>query len=385
MLLLTGKNPFQDIMKEKALVLYEKLLRIEDPYWREHIIKPKQLETQNGFIPKVLDFRSDLAIPGDVQPLLKPRNPLEVINVDVKLYLVETIHKKRDVAPSTLRSLALEPIAARYPVTDWLHIFTDGFQFDCNFNVGAGVFSDLSSFYAPVGFIGTAFDGELVAMRIALKQLLAIHHKFENAVLLSDSQAAIQSISSFELPLTPEICQELLRTLTLKGKRIVLQWVPGHCGLWVNEQADFLAKKVANLVQHPNTATSYWKIKLFLKNLGTSNSLRDLQTRTALISWRRVSPSSIPDKPRHDAVAAFRLTTGHDCLAAHLHRLGISAKPFCPLCDSGEVMARDHLIRCGALQGVEILGSKSALGAMTSVFCFCYTFFCKLFLPCHWK
>ncbi|GBM06104.1 hypothetical protein AVEN_265166-1 [Araneus ventricosus] len=166
----------------------------------------------------------------------------------------------------------------------------------------------------------------------------------------SDSQAAIQSISSFELPLTPEIshCQELLRTLTLKGERIVLQWVTGHCGLWGNEQLDFLAKKVANLLQHPNTATSYWKIKLFLKNLCTSNCYGS----TALKSWRRVSPSSIPDKPRCDAVAAFRLTTGHDCLAAHLHRLGISTEPFCPLCDSGEVMERDHLLRCGAFQGL---------------------------------
>ncbi|GBM94295.1 hypothetical protein AVEN_39986-1 [Araneus ventricosus] len=160
-------------------------------------------------------------------------------------------------------------------------------------------------------------------MCIALKQLLAIHHKFENAVLLSDSQTAIQSISSCELPWTPEIshCQELLRTLNLKGKRIVLQWVPGHCGLWGHEHADFLAKRGANLLQYPNTAISYWKIKLFLKNLCTSNSLRDLLTRTALKSWRRVSPSSMSDKPRRDAVAAFRLTTGHDSLAAHLHRL----------------------------------------------------------------
>ncbi|GBM39627.1 hypothetical protein AVEN_10830-1 [Araneus ventricosus] len=99
-------------------------------------------------------------------------------------------------------------------------------------------------------------------------------------------------------------------------------------------------------------ATSFWKIKLSLKNLCTSNSLLDLQTRTALKSWRRVSPSSIPDKPRCDAVAAFRLTTGHNCLAAHLHRLGIFNEPFCPLCDSGEVMERDHLLRCGALQGL---------------------------------
>ncbi|GBL82674.1 hypothetical protein AVEN_263742-2 [Araneus ventricosus] len=238
---------------------------------------------------KVLDIRKDLTIPGDIQPLLKPRNPLEGINVDVKLDLVETIHEKRDVAPSILRSLALETIATRYPATDWLHIFNDSSQFDCHFNVGASVFSDLFSFYAPAGFIRTAFDGEVV---------------------------------------------------------------PGNCGLWGNEQANFLARKGTNLLHHPNTATSYWKIKLFLKKLCTSHSLRDLQTRTALKSWRRVSPPSIPDKPRRDAVAAFRLTTGHDCLAAHLHRLGISTEPFCPLCDSEEVMERDHLLRCGALQGL---------------------------------
>ncbi|GBN52606.1 hypothetical protein AVEN_114485-1 [Araneus ventricosus] len=32
--------------------------------------------------------------------------------------------------------------------------------------------------------------------------------------------------------------------------------------------------------------------------------------------------------------------------------LGISTQPFCPLCDSGEVMERDHLLRCGSLQGL---------------------------------
>ncbi|GBO36142.1 hypothetical protein AVEN_204261-1 [Araneus ventricosus] len=137
-----------------------------------------------------------------------------------------------------------------------------------------------------------------------------------------------------------------------QGKRIVLQWVPAYCSLWDKEQANFLAKKCANLLQHPNAATSYWKIKLFLNNLCISNSLRDLQICAALKSWRRFSPSSIPDKPRRDAVAALRLTTGHDCLAAHLHLLGISTEPFCPLCDSGEVMERNHLLRCGALQGL---------------------------------
>ncbi|XP_071033001.1 uncharacterized protein [Parasteatoda tepidariorum] len=157
------------------------------------------------------------------------------------------------------------------------------------------------------------------------------------------------SIRSHERPLTPEIsrCHDLLRSLFLRGKQIVLQWEPAHCGVW----ADLLAKKGANLLQQPYTATSFWKIKLFLKNLCKTNSLRDLQTRTALKSWRHVSSSLIPDKPRRDAVATFRLYTGHDCLSAHLYCIGLSTTRFCPLCNSGEKLDRDHLLLCGALHG----------------------------------
>ncbi|GIY22646.1 uncharacterized protein CEXT_368231 [Caerostris extrusa] len=35
-------KPFQDTMKMRALILYEKLLRIEDPYWRDYVVKPRQ-------------------------------------------------------------------------------------------------------------------------------------------------------------------------------------------------------------------------------------------------------------------------------------------------------------------------------------------------------
>ena len=56
-----------------------------------------------------------------------------------------------------------------------------------------------------------------------------------------------------------------MRTLALKGKGIVLRWMPAHCGIWGNEKADFLAKRGANVLQRPNTLISYWRIKLFLK------------------------------------------------------------------------------------------------------------------------
>ncbi|VDO00723.1 unnamed protein product [Rodentolepis nana] len=48
----------------------------------------------------------------------------------------------------------------------------------------------------------------------------------------------------------------------------------------------------------------------------------ELKARTKEKQWT-VALSDIPDWPRIEAVAEFRLRTGHDCLAKHLHRLGV--------------------------------------------------------------
>ncbi|XP_035228584.1 uncharacterized protein LOC118200736 [Stegodyphus dumicola] len=173
-LLLSGNKTFRDIMKMRALVLFEKLLRMEDSYRSDYVVKPKKLNTQNEFIQKDLDMKKDLGIPGNIQSVLTTRSPLEVINIEVSLDTVETIHRKRDVAPSVLKCLALETIAFRYPPIQWLPIFTDGSQFDCLFKVGAGVFSSLFSFYTSAGYIGTSFDGEVLAICIDLQQSLQV-------------------------------------------------------------------------------------------------------------------------------------------------------------------------------------------------------------------
>ncbi|GFT21915.1 hypothetical protein NPIL_171961 [Nephila pilipes] len=44
-----------------------------------------------------------------------------------------------------------------------------------------------------------------------------------------------------------------------------------------------------------------------------------------------VSPYSILNKPRHDAVEVFCLSTGHGWFATQLHHIGISTDHICPL------------------------------------------------------
>ncbi|GFS61158.1 hypothetical protein NPIL_183811 [Nephila pilipes] len=98
---------------------------------------------------------------------------------------------------------------------------------------------------------------------------------------------------------------------------------------------------------------------LFVKNLFTS-FLQDLQIHTSQKSCRRVIPSSILNKSRYDAVAAFRLSTGR-----------LSSLPICTRFDSQLILFVHYMIWRSNLkappspiwgssqtfQGVKILGS----------------------------
>jgi hypothetical protein len=53
--------------------------------------------------------------------------------------------------------------------------------------------------------------------------------------------------------------------------------------------------------------------------------------------------------PRKEAVARFRLKTGHDCLATHLHKIKVYSSDECTLCRiQGTSMNADHQ-NCGKL------------------------------------
>jgi len=119
-----------------------------------------------------------------------------------------------------------------------------------------------------LGQHSTAFDGEIEAIRPVLRLLNLHQNKFERAVTLSDSKAAILSAGSTETVISTEAtdCQALIR-LKAKHKQIAPQWIPGHCQIAGNEHADALAKKGAKITQTHTRETSYHSIKLHLKQV----------------------------------------------------------------------------------------------------------------------
>jgi len=150
------------------------------------------------------------------------------------------------------------------------------------------------------------------------------HNKFERAVIFSDSKAAILPAASTETEISTEAtdCQDLIRQLNRKHKQIALQWIQGHCQITGNEQADVLAKKGTKITKTYIRETPYCSVKLHLKQAFRSIYRHELETRLSHKSWTQ-EISKVTDWPSRSAVAEFQLCVGHECLGAHLHRIGI--------------------------------------------------------------
>ncbi|GFU67006.1 uncharacterized protein LOC103524116 [Trichonephila clavipes] len=163
------------------------------------------------------------------------------------LDLVLPVHKHNSLL-AELRSVALAMIHERYPDEDWLHVFTDG---------SATTLVGLELVLSPTLLIlknllvpgQTNFDGEIYALFMAFRVISATLG--QNIVIFIDSQAAIKTISGDNLfPSKLEFeYKQLINSFLCTGREVVLQWIPSHCGIHGNEQANKLAKEASML--HP--------------------------------------------------------------------------------------------------------------------------------------
>nr|CUU99319.1 reverse transcriptase [Hymenolepis microstoma] len=234
--------------------------------------------------------------------------------------------------------LVLETINVNYSTDQWLQVFTDGSFVEKQANVGAEVYSELFTFLTAAGQNRSAFEGEIGVIKTALGQLCCCDAKFTNAVILSVSQSAIQSIGSREPSKTAETheCKNLYQVLKEKNKTIAFQWITGHCGIIGNERADTFAKKGTTILQPLSQPISFYTMKTLIKREFKTLRTNELKARTK--------------EKQLGAVAEFRLRTGRGCLAKHLQRIGVYAQPTYSLCDLQEEMEKTHLIRFPALQ-----------------------------------
>ena len=115
--------------------------------------------------------------------------------------------------------------------------------------------------------------------------------------------------------------------------QVVLQWIPAHCGIPGNENADRLAKLGAAKEQEDNWVT-YEEMKSHIKSLHKPPKQTD--------DYYLLS--------RHEQVIIFRLRTGHNRLNQHMHkRFRLVASPMCS-CGEAEQTAEHVIQDCINLQ-----------------------------------
>ena len=119
-----------------------------------------------------------------------------------------------------------------------------------------------------------------------------------------------------------------------------------------NEHADQRAKNGAVIKSKPTKQTEMHKQINLIKHEFTHQQLLLEKDQLQNKSYQNIKDrTDLLKMLRKTAVALFRMETGHDFLAEHLHRTGCLQKSKCLLCKEDAIMNECHLSECKTLSG----------------------------------
>ena len=141
-----------------------------------------------------------------------------------------------------------------------------------------------------------------------------------NIVFLTDCRSLLQSIQTYRGEQILLTIKRELQALT-KRTNLILQWIPSHCGVPGNEEADRLSKKGSKLQQLCQPA-SYLEVKTIIKNCFNTSWKKRMNVEK--------EKDYLETLDRTQQVIIFRVRTGHCRLLSHLYRLRLAHTDGCP-------------------------------------------------------
>ena len=326
----TGLQTLEERRDERVYRQAEKMRRLPAHPLQEKLQQP----TKNRLVRKSLNHISKslkVRFP-DILPLqpqevevLKDYEEWETSSLNIRLN-IPGVQKKEDHTEDSLKALTMETLDHTYPAKEWAHIFTDGSAEEAVRNGGGGVYMKFpdgrrSSHIVTTGKYSSNFRAEACALLKAATELNNPETATERTIILSDCRSLLESLQSSrdQSALLVKLRQELA---ALNSKtQLVVQWIPSHCGVHGNEEADKLSKQGSNQTQ-PENPVSYAEAKTLLKNCFYK-------------SWKErhgisTQNDGLNNLNRKQQVTIFRLRTGHNRLLSHLYKLKITHTDECP-------------------------------------------------------
>ena len=210
----------------------------------------------------------------------------------------------RDQDDTSKILLTLSYIDDFYPQDTWIRIYTDGSATDAIQDGGTGSIiylpnGDTIESATAAGEHCTNYAAEVEALSQGAKAILDIvgNHK-EDVVFLTDSKSVLDALARHgEYELRVKLSK------LIESRRVVLQWLPAHCGISGNEKADELAKRGANM-QQENFPITIQQKKTIIKNMFRVNKILD--------DYHKLNSAV--------QVILIRLHTWHNRLNAHMNK-----------------------------------------------------------------